>query len=137
MHNIIAISGSLRTNSSNSKIIQTIAGLSTEVDFIISNIIGDLPHFNPDNDKNKTPEIVKTWREQIKKADGVIICTPEYAFGVPGVLKNALDWLVSSGEFVYTHHCNKRIAYGNRRKYSACFSFTYLKYDDCKNCGGR
>ena len=38
-------------------------------------------------------------REQFKLADGVIICTPEYARGVPGVLKNALDWIVSSGEF--------------------------------------
>jgi len=100
MHNIIGILGSLRTPSSNSKIIQTIAGLSTEVSLIISNIFGDLPHFNPDIDKDKTPDIVKTWREQIKNADGVIICTPEYALGVPGVLKNALDWLVSSGEFV-------------------------------------
>jgi chromate reductase len=43
---------------------------------------------------------VINWRKQLKNADAVLICTPEYAFGVPGSLKNALDWTVSSGEFV-------------------------------------
>jgi chromate reductase, NAD(P)H dehydrogenase (quinone) len=46
------------------------------------------------------PVSVKDWRDRLQKADGVIICTPEYAHGIPGVLKNALDWIVSSGEFM-------------------------------------
>ena len=100
MINLLGISGSLRASSSNSKIIRSLAVLPPEINYAVSEIIGMLPHFNPDIDKENSPEIVKTWRSQIKNADGVIICTPEYAFGVPGVLKNALDWIVSSGEFV-------------------------------------
>ena len=93
---ILAISGSLRSNSSNQKIINTIATMIPEsIDFIIYNDLGNLPHFN-DNDSY---EIVQEWRRLIKEADGILICTPEYAFGVPGSLKNALDWTVSSGEF--------------------------------------
>lgn len=55
-----------------------------------------LPHFNPET-TGLIPQVVN-FRQQIKEADAVIFSTPEYAFGVPGVLKNALDWLVSSGE---------------------------------------
>ena len=61
--------------------------------------LGELPHFTPDLDGEASPPSVVMWRELIKNADGLLICTPEYAFGVPGVLKNALDWAVSSGEF--------------------------------------
>lgn len=61
------------------------------------NSIGDLPHFNPEIEHDQLAA-VENWRGHAQAADGVIICTPEYAFGVPGVLKNALDWLVGSGE---------------------------------------
>ena len=61
------------------------------------NGIGELPHFNPEIEHNELAA-VENWRRHVLEADGVIICTPEYAFGVPGVLKNALDWLVGSGE---------------------------------------
>lgn len=56
-----------------------------------------LPHFN---DAEDVLASVIDFREKVKKADAVLICTPEYAFGVPGTLKNALDWTVGSGEFV-------------------------------------
>ena len=69
------------------------------MDFVLYDGLGDLPHFTPDLDGDAPPAPVVRWRELLKSADGVIICTPEYAFGVPGVLKNALDWVVSSGEF--------------------------------------
>lgn len=45
--------------------------------------------------------VVEQWRTQLQAADGVLFCTPEYAHGVPGTLKNALDWIVSSGEFMH------------------------------------
>ena len=45
------------------------------------------------------PENVAAFRRQLREADGVLICTPEYAMGVPGSLKNAIDWTVSSCEF--------------------------------------
>src|SRR5690606_22338140 len=54
--------------------------------------LGKLPHFNPDN---KIPDIVLEFKNLVNTADILLIATPEYAHGVPGVLKNALDWLVS------------------------------------------
>jgi len=65
----------------------------------IYNGLADLPHFSPELDDDKSPAPVLSLREQLRAADGVLICTPEYAFGIPGSLKNALDWPVSSGEF--------------------------------------
>jgi len=61
--------------------------------------LDDLPHFSPDRDGDDPPRSVGRLRELLRTADGVLIGTPEYAFGVPGALKNALDWTVSSGEF--------------------------------------
>lgn len=68
-----------------------------KVEFNIYKDIGKLPHF----DGEEGYEIVEQWRNQIQESDGVIICSPEYAFGVPGSLKNALDWTVSSGDFYH------------------------------------
>lgn len=64
--------------------------------------LGSLPHFSPDLDGDETQshEAVREWREMLRAADAIVICTPEYARGVPGSLKNALDWVVSSGEFM-------------------------------------
>jgi NAD(P)H-dependent FMN reductase len=61
--------------------------------------IAELPHFNPDLDKERVPLAVKTFRDLIEKAEGVIICTPEYVFSLPGVLKNAIEWTVSTTVF--------------------------------------
>jgi chromate reductase, NAD(P)H dehydrogenase (quinone) len=58
-----------------------------------------LPHFNPDLEPTEPPPVTDL-RAQIKWADGLLISSPEYAHGVQGVLKNALDWLVSGEEFV-------------------------------------
>jgi chromate reductase, NAD(P)H dehydrogenase (quinone) len=63
--------------------------------------IGNLPHFNPELDNEIPLPSVRDWRTQLQQADGIIFCTPEYAHGIPGVLKNALDWIVSSGEFMH------------------------------------
>lgn len=52
--------------------------------------IAKLPHYNQDEEANPTPEILE-FRKQIKSADGVLFCTPEYNRGIPGVLKNAID----------------------------------------------
>ncbi|MEO6524064.1 MAG: NAD(P)H-dependent oxidoreductase [Mucilaginibacter sp.] len=98
---ILAISGSLRPKSSNSSIINKITEMADgSISFDIYDGLADLPHFNPDLDDDTPPSTVIAWRDQLKNADAVLICTPEYAFGVPGSLKNALDWTVSSGEFV-------------------------------------
>ncbi|WP_209865632.1 NADPH-dependent FMN reductase [Paenibacillus shirakamiensis] len=99
---ILAISGSLRQQSSNTALMHAIMGLSEDsMQFKEYTGLVDLPHFNPDLDKeNVGPKAVELFRKQLREADGVLICTPEYGNGVPGVLKNALDWLVSSGELV-------------------------------------
>jgi NAD(P)H-dependent FMN reductase len=61
--------------------------------------LAGLPHFNPDLDVAPLPGPVAAWRERIARADGLLISSPEYARGVPGSLKNALDWLVSDQDF--------------------------------------
>lgn len=95
---ILAIPGSLRANSSSNKVLQAIADMMpSEVNFTTYKEMESLPHFN---DPEEAPEVVLRFREAIKESDAVLICTPEYAFGVPGALKNALDWTVGSGEFI-------------------------------------
>jgi chromate reductase, NAD(P)H dehydrogenase (quinone) len=97
---ILAISGSLRRVSSNTSLLQAAMALSPEnVEIKLYAGLGDLPHFNPDLEPIAPPP-VKDWRQQVAWADGLLISSPEYAHGVPGVLKNALDWLVSGPEFV-------------------------------------
>ena len=94
---IAAISGSLKSSSSNTNILRTIARIAPDhIKVKMVEGLDKLPHFNPDNDDQITS--VMHFRQQLKESDGVIFSTPEYAYGVPGVLKNALDWLVSSGE---------------------------------------
>ena len=94
---ILAIAGSLRKNASSAHIVKAVASMApAHVEFNIYERLGDLPHFD---DSDDAPEPVIDFRQQVAGADGVFICTPEYAFGVPGVLKNALDWTVGSGEF--------------------------------------
>ncbi len=97
---ILAISGSTRKASSNLNLIKAIADLASETFTInIFERLSDLPHFNPDLDNENIPEQVTDFRRQLREADGILICTPEYAIGVPGTLKNAIDWTVSSMEF--------------------------------------
>lgn len=95
--NIVAISGSLKSNSANTNILRALVKMAPEKVIIkIADNLDALPHFNPETKE----EIVSVFnlRQQLRESNAVIFSTPEYAFGVPGVLKNALDWLVSSGE---------------------------------------
>src|SRR5690242_12366449 len=97
---VLAISGSIRQNSLNLSLLKEIAKLSTEIfEVRIFEGLGDIPHFNSDLDTDTPPAEVIDFRRQVKEADGILICTPEYAMGVPGVLKDAIDWTVSSAEF--------------------------------------
>ena len=101
---ILAISGSLRTKSYNTSIIKALENIDTSIE--IYNDLGKLPFFNPDLDNHSlkvdnSPILVQELRKAIASSDAIIISTPEYAFEIPGVLKNALDWLVSSGEIVH------------------------------------
>jgi chromate reductase len=98
---ILAISGSLRIRSSNTALLHAAIALANDnLEFTIYDGLAELPHFNPDLDVDNALALVRELRTQVKAADAVLICTPEYANGVPGSLKNALDWIVSSGEFM-------------------------------------
>ncbi len=92
---IVAISGSLQRSSSNSALLRAIRTTSGDVDVAVWAELGDLPHFRPGEDGD---EHVASLRRAVEQADAVLISTPEYAGGMPGALKNALDWLVGSGE---------------------------------------
>ncbi len=95
--NIIAISGSLKVTSSNTYVLKALEqSAGANVRYSIYTGIDTFPFFKPEIEAGT--DTVNQFRSLLKVADGVIISTPEYAFGVPGVLKNALDWLVSSGE---------------------------------------
>jgi len=95
---VLAISGSTRANSSNERLIRKIAELASEaIGLTLFESISELPHFNPDLDnESQLPAAVLSFRQQIAAADGVLICTPEYVFTLPGSLKNALEWCVST-----------------------------------------
>lgn len=96
---IVALSGSNRKESSIQKTLNNLKKfLPSNVKYEIYNGIEKLPHFNRELDNDKPPAEVQIYRELLSRADGVIICTPEYIKGVPGVLKNALEWVVSSAE---------------------------------------
>lgn len=97
MKKILAICGSTRSESSNLKLLRLLAQWADgQFDFTIYQGLANLPHFNPDLDVEPVPEAVNALRQQITEADGVIICTPEYVFSLPGSLKNALEWMVST-----------------------------------------
>ena len=96
---ILAVSGSLRASSSNTALLQAAVALSPRgIDLSFYAGLGDIPHFNPDLDDERVSRAVTDWRAQLQSSDGVVFSTPEYAHGIPGVLKNALDWVVGSGE---------------------------------------
>ncbi|MET3981553.1 chromate reductase [Mucilaginibacter sp. UYP25] len=97
---IFAIPGSLRAGSSNHNILKQIGGLlPTDVRYNIYDALAIIPPFDPGLDNDTPPQAVMELRNTITQADAVIICTPEYAYGIPGQLKNALDWMVSSASF--------------------------------------
>ena len=98
--NILAISGSLRAASINSTLLRATARLAPpDMRIELFADLGDLPLFNPDIEASD-PAPVAALRARIIAADAVLIASPEYAHGITGVLKNALDWMVGSAAFI-------------------------------------
>ncbi|WP_226598040.1 NADPH-dependent FMN reductase [Marinobacter nauticus] len=97
---ILALSGSLREASYNSAAIEAMQVLAPDNIEIDICSIGNLPLFNPDREGERIPSLDKLV-QALKNSDGLIIASPEYAHGVSGPMKNALDWLVSGVEFPY------------------------------------
>jgi NAD(P)H-dependent FMN reductase len=99
MMRILAISGSLQARSKNVALLNAAAILAPpSVDLVLFDGIRDLPHFNPDIEASAVPESVLRWRQALAVSDAVLIASPEYGFSLPGVLKNAIDWVIGSGE---------------------------------------
>lgn len=102
---LFALSGSLRAASSNTAVLRVAASFAPDsVKWTFYDGLASLPHYSPELDghykggPDDSPASVQELRQALADAKGVLICTPEYAFGMPGSLKNAFDWLVSSGE---------------------------------------
>lgn len=95
---LLAISGSLRKSSYNTAAIRALGLLVPESVLITAGDIAGLPLFNPDREAENVPAL-DALKSALNAADGLIIASPEYAHGVSGPLKNALDWLVSGAEF--------------------------------------
>lgn len=92
-YKFVAISGSLRTQSYNTKVLKVLQKISPE-NIVIEHInIADVPMYNFDLFENNPSEIVSKISSAIISADAVIIVTPEYNYSIPGVLKNAIDCL--------------------------------------------
>jgi chromate reductase, NAD(P)H dehydrogenase (quinone) len=98
---ILALPGSLRAASINAALLRATAriapaGLSVEVE----TGLGQLPLFNPDA-AEPPPHTVRGFQARVAAADALLIASPEYAHGVTGTIKNALDWLVGFEPFAY------------------------------------
>lgn len=97
---ILALSGSLRVASTNTALLR-IARRAAPPGIAVSiyDAIGQLPLFNPDLDGEMPPQAVVEFRALVGRSEGILVACPEYAHGIPGAFKNALDWLVGSTEF--------------------------------------
>ena len=94
---LAAICGSLRQGSLNAALIDAVEHMGL---FEVRRVSTVLPPFSPDL-ADDAPPAVLTFRAALRTADAILISTPEYAMGIPGVLKNAIDWTVGSCEFAH------------------------------------
>ena len=101
---IVAISGSLRHGSVNSAALRAAEGWAVRsgIEFAIDDHVRQLPHFTPDREGDP-PDAVKAFRSTLDHAAAVLLAVPEYAFGIPGAFKNAIDWTVGDGSLDGKH----------------------------------
>lgn len=96
---ILGVSGSLQQRSGNRALLEAAERLApTGVEVVIFDGLRDLPAFDPDVDGAHEPANVEALRAAIRASDAVLVASPEYGFSLPGALKNAIDWLIGSGE---------------------------------------
>src|SRR6478752_4705587 len=96
---LYALCGSRRRLSASRALLDALRRAAPDgVAIEICDLIGDLPVFNPDDEGERTPDIVERFAAMVAAADGLIVACPEYVHGMPGGFKNALDWLVSRDE---------------------------------------
>jgi NAD(P)H-dependent FMN reductase len=92
---ILAIAGSLQAKSGNTVLLEVAAKQATGAEVVTFDALAELPPFNPDLEP---PPSVERWRRALAESDAVLVATPEYGFGLRGVLGNAIDWVIGSGE---------------------------------------
>jgi NAD(P)H-dependent FMN reductase len=96
---ILAVCGSLQSKSTNLALLDTAARcVPPDVNLVRFDGLRDLPLFNPEIEASGTPDSVLRWRQALAASDAVLIASPEYGFSLPGSLKNAIDWVIASGE---------------------------------------
>ena len=98
---ILTVSGSSRIQSSNARLLDALPDLFPEHSIKRFQSLDQLPLFNADEDQHPWPASVLDWRSSVALSNALIICTPEYLHNLPAVLKNALEWLKSSGELFH------------------------------------
>jgi NAD(P)H-dependent FMN reductase len=98
---VLALCGSLRAASINAALLRALARLApADVEVAIFPSLGELPLFNPDREADLPPP-VQALHVAVARADALVIASPEYAHGISGTIKNALDWLVSFEPFIH------------------------------------
>lgn len=98
---LLAISGSPRASSTNTAMLECFCRQAQAgVEITLYRGLADLPVFSPDREGANTPMVVGEFFDAFRQADGIIISSPEYVRGIPGGLKNAIDWLVSGEEVI-------------------------------------
>jgi chromate reductase len=89
----------LQAKSTNLTLLRAAAAAAPEgVEVVFFEGLRDLPHFDPDLEASGEPPAVHAWRRALAESDAVLIASPEYGHSLPGVLKNAIDWVIGSGE---------------------------------------
>ncbi|TPN82033.1 NAD(P)H-dependent oxidoreductase [Mesorhizobium sp. CU2] len=135
MIELLAISGSLRAASTNSALIAALAANAPAgCRITIHDGLGRLPIFNPDDEGERTPPEAARLIEAVTRSDGVIVSCPEYAHGVPGGMKNALDWLVSRdaavGKPAMLVHASARSLYARAALAEIMRTMSFAMYDE-------
>lgn len=132
---IIAISGSLRAASTNSALVAALAANApANCRLKVYDGLGRLPIFNPDDEGERTPPDAARLIEAVTRADAVIVSCPEYAHGVPGGMKNALDWLVSRdaavGKPAMLVHASPRSLYARAALAEIMRTMSFAMYEE-------
>ncbi len=95
---ILTVNGSSSDHSSNGRLLLSLSMHFKEIEFLHAPPLIALPLFSPDIDRAPYPDVVLNWRRIVASSDSIIITTPAYLFNIPATLKNALEWLTTSGE---------------------------------------
>jgi chromate reductase, NAD(P)H dehydrogenase (quinone) len=96
---ILLVSGSLRMRSTNTAVLRTARSVAPiDIEGMLYEGLVDLPHFNPDDDRDPLHPAVESLRTEIGRADAMLFSTPEYAGALPGSFKNVLDWMIGDDQ---------------------------------------